>query len=151
MKDIIEPAYEIFSTGVSNATRNLRNMEGGVESEVKEQARRKWIYGLAKGNVFPQYDEGLSDANTKAVVWARRSDVNTGDWRLAHYHDRWYIIEKYDNMDYGYIVTKYVKKSEYIKYAKQWEEQYGRSIETEMERYHYEVDNIYRETASYGE
>ena len=35
MKDIIEPAYEIYARGYTNAARNLRNMEGGRQSNTK--------------------------------------------------------------------------------------------------------------------
>ncbi len=40
MKDIIEPAYEIYVRGYTNAARNLRNMEGRIESTTKKQARK---------------------------------------------------------------------------------------------------------------
>lgn len=35
MKDITEPAYEIYVRGYTNAARNLRNMEGGVSGSTK--------------------------------------------------------------------------------------------------------------------
>ncbi|MBQ9472756.1 MAG: hypothetical protein IJU73_06375 [Ruminococcus sp.] len=47
MKDIIEPAYEIYVRGYTNAARNLRNMEGDRQSGIKFMARENYKTAVA--------------------------------------------------------------------------------------------------------
>ena len=74
-----------------------------------------------------------------------------GDWRLAIFRQRWYIIEKFDDVSFGYQVTKSVPKNKYNKYRKQWEEMYGRSFEETLEGLQNETNNLDRETTQNGE
>ncbi len=119
--------------------------------DVKDIRYQDRIYGIGNAGTFPPYDESKSDANEWATRWAHREDVKTGDWRLASYHDRWYIIEKFDNMPLKYIVTEYVPKAKYSDLANQWRAKYGRSFEEELEREQNKISNNNRKAASYGD
>jgi hypothetical protein len=47
--------------------------------------------------------------------------VETGDRALISYHGRWYLIQKFDSMDLGYLIMKRVKVAEYEWYKKEIE------------------------------
>ena len=107
---------------------------------------------LPFGNgVFPPYNESQSDANERAMRWAERDDVKAKDWRLASYHGSWYIIEKFDSLDYPYQIVGKIKKSAYDYYAQKWEAQYGRDDEKGLAGYQSRVDSKYRQATQNGE
>lgn len=64
-------------------------------------------------NTFPLYNESGSEANQIATRWAKSPNVETGSQKLVSYHDRWYLIEKFDSADWGYQIVREVKSSEY--------------------------------------
>ena len=72
-------------------------------------------------DVFPPYNESESEANELATRWAHREDVETGAKALLSYHGRWYLIQKFDSMDLGYLIMKRVKVAEYEWYKKEIE------------------------------
>ena len=89
-------------------------------------------------------------ANERAIRWAHNPNVKTGDWKLASYHQRWYIIEKFDDTDLKYQVTKFVRQNEFNNVKKQWEEQYGKSFEEDFEREYNTIDDYHRKTTPNG-
>ena len=109
------------------------------------------IYGVPKNRVFPPYNESQSDANEWAMRWARKSDVNTGDQRLATYRGRWYIIEKFDDTPYGYQIIRYVKNKDVDRVKKELEERYGRNKAEKMEGTIDEIGISRREQLENGE
>lgn len=117
---------------------------------MQEEKRRK-IFGIPGNNTFLPYDEGYSEANERAIRWAHDPNVKTGDWKLESYHQRWYIIEKFDDTDLKYQVTKFVRQNEFNNVKKQWEEQYGQSDKGKVESYNDEINNLYREAVKYRE
>lgn len=66
-------------------------------------------------NVFPMYEpftKSGSEANRLAIDWVHRKDTKTGYQALISYHDRWYLIQKLDDSDLGYIILRRVLKAE---------------------------------------
>lgn len=74
---------------------NVIPLSERFKTEQKDIRYSDRIYGLGKRKTFPPYYESHSDANEWAMRWARLPDVFAGDQRLASYHQRWYIIEKF--------------------------------------------------------
>lgn len=72
-------------------------------------------------STFPTYDKSASEANRLAIWWAHKKYVETGDRALISYHGRWYLIQKFDSMDLGYLIMKRVKVAEYEWYKKEIE------------------------------
>ncbi len=139
-----------YSDALDEARTNMEETGQKNNTRVVRYAKkRKWITGLTNYNTFPQYDEGLSDANTQAEFWARNPKTKQGDWRIATYRNRCYTIFKEDNNGYGYIVRNLIPKNQEQRYYKLWEEQYGRSDEEAVASYINEANNLHRETASH--
>ncbi len=59
MKDIIEPAYEIYVRGYTNAARNIRNTEGGISGKSKFSIRNN----IVDDNGVPYDNVVLLDTN----------------------------------------------------------------------------------------
>ena len=158
----LERLANVFAEGLLKAGENYGGMQAkgyapSVNAEEKssqpitqESARRKRVYGIGKGMAFPPDDESSSDANERAMRWARLPEIKNGDWRLAPYHDRWYIIEKFDNMPNGYLVTQYVPSKKMNQFIERWELEYGRNFEEELAKL-YHTDNYYdRQAVEHG-
>ena len=79
-------------------------------------------------NQFPPYNESQSDANEWSARWALSDEVETGDQKLVPYHNRWYLIEKFDDVEFGYRIMERVTKKDYEYYkgvigdVRNWEE-----------------------------
>ena len=69
------------------------------------------------GMTFPPYNKSGSEANELATRWAHREDVKAGWQSLISYHDRWYLIEKFDDSDLGYQIVERLSKKEYERYT----------------------------------
>ncbi|MBP3706499.1 MAG: hypothetical protein J6J13_04555, partial [Clostridia bacterium] len=67
-------------------------------------------------NQFPPFNESQSDANEWAARWALSDEVEVGDQRLASYHNRWYLIEKFDDVEFGYRIMERLTKKTYEYY-----------------------------------
>ncbi len=72
-------------------------------------------------STFPTEDKSGSEANRLAIWWVHKKYVETGDRALISYHGRWYLIQKFDSMDLGYLIMKRVKVAEYEWYKKEIE------------------------------
>lgn len=92
---------------------------------------------------YARASEG-SNAHEEAIKWANNLKVNVGDWRLATYNDKWYIIEKFDTVDLKYQVTEKVSAKQYKFFREEWLKQYGNQ-ET-MARVYNEIDSFDRQT-----
>ena len=58
-----------------------------------------------KMKVFPPFNESQSEANELATRWAHKDSVKSGTEKLISYHNRWYVIAKFDSMDLGYQIV----------------------------------------------
>ena len=97
-----------------------------IDSERKVQYAKKRRDPLLN-NVFPMYEpfsKSGSEANRLAIDWVHRKDTKTGDQALISYHDRWYLIQKFDDSDLGYVIQRRVLKAEYEQLFKEIKE-YG--------------------------
>ncbi len=76
-------------------------------------------------NVFPPYDPFVkhgSEAHRLALDWAYKADTKAGDMTLISYHDRWYLVQKFDDADSKYLIRRRVLKAEFEKVSKEIEE-----------------------------
>lgn len=87
-----------------------------IDTEEGVQYNKK---GLINGS-FPTYKEGKgTQANELATRWAHREDVNVGDRAAISYNDRWYVIEKFENLDSSYLIVKRITKRQYENFIKE--------------------------------
>lgn len=94
------------------------------------------------GNVFPS-----GQTHTAVTEWANRKDVKTGDRRLVFYRGAYYQVGKFDDMDFGYLVTKKYNEHDYKEELKEYGEiDSEESVQARIDR----VDALYRETDEYG-
>lgn len=81
-----------------------------------------------KMKVFPPYNQSQSDANERATRWAHKENVKTGAQKLVSYHNRWYIIEKFDSAELGYQIVGSVTKKQVDDFINE-EKRYGNENE----------------------
>ncbi len=62
---------------------------------------------------FPPYSKSQSDANEWATRWALSENVEVGDQKLASYNGGWYLIEKFDDIEFGYQIVERITKRMY--------------------------------------
>ena len=142
---------ELCSEAFENARENEREF-GGKESEERYSKRKKKkVKTFFKNDNFPSSYLVDSDAHKEATLWAQNPDTNVGDQRLASYHFKWYIIEKFDSMPFKYKIVEELTAGEFEKYRKRWEEQYGRNFEEELSGDCNQNDDNYRKAVEYGE
>ena len=94
------------------------------------------------GNVFPS---GLT--HTSVAEWAMRKDIKTGDKRLVYHRGAFYRVEKFDDMDFKYLITKKYDAQDYNEELREYGEiDSEESVQERIDR----VDALYRETDEYG-
>ncbi|MBQ7567025.1 MAG: hypothetical protein IJT18_07880 [Oscillospiraceae bacterium] len=97
-----------------------------VQENEKQFARNNGIeynrnedYSSRKMTKFPSRDDsGGSDANEKAVRWARQDDVERGDRRVAYYKYGIYIIEATKDGTDGYRIVRRLTQKQFNAYLK---------------------------------
>lgn len=62
---------------------------------------------------FPPYNESESDANEWSTRWAHREEVESGAQKIVFYHNRCYVIEKYDSLPLKYQIEGSIKYNDY--------------------------------------
>ena len=75
-----------------------------------------------KMKTFPPYNESKSDANEWSTRWAHREDVAVGAQTLVFYHNRCYVIGKYETADLKYQIDGRISYSAYESIRKELEE-----------------------------
>ena len=94
------------------------------------------------GNVFPS---GMT--HTAVAEWANRKDVKTGDKRLVLHRGAFYRVEKFDDMDFRYLITKKFDAQDYEEELREYGEiDSEESVQERIDR----VDALYREADEYG-
>ena len=74
-----------------------------------------------KMKTFPPYNKSKSDANERATRWAHREDVEAGAQTLAFYHNRCYVIGKYDSAELKYLIDGRISYKAYESIRKELE------------------------------
>ncbi len=153
--DCLQNIADLWAKGVANSMNEFETLEKSenadsnsatnLETNNEKAYSKKYSKGLFPHGHFPDVraSEG-SNAHEEAIKWANNSKVNVGDWRLATYKDKWYIIEKFDTVDLKYQVTEKVSAKQYKFFREEWLKQYGNQ-ET-MARVYNEIDSFDRQT-----
>lgn len=78
--------------------------------DVVQYARRKKIEASGIKITFNQFPMDIgsqrSEAHKFATLWASRDDVISGDKAVIYFNGSPYLIEKYDDMDFGYQIEE---------------------------------------------
>ena len=73
----------------------------GIENKDTNRYSSRYEKRFFPGNVFP-----TGQTHTAIAEWANRKDVKVGDKRLVLYRGAYYRVQKFDDMDFGYLITK---------------------------------------------
>ena len=127
----------------SNQTVSYSDRENGNIPLAGQETVKYSNTRFFPGNVFPS---GLT--HTSVAEWANRKDVKTGDKRLVLHRGAYYRVEKFDDMDFGYLITKKYDAKDYEEDLREYGEIDSRkSYESEFD----ERLARYRETAGHGQ
>lgn len=105
--------------------------EGAVG--VQQSRKDSLIY-----RTFPTYKEGKgTQANELATRWAHRADIQSGDLTAISFNDSWYLIEKFDDSEWGYQIIDKLTEKEYLTYEEEWNNgnRQGQSIQKGISRF----------------
>ena len=70
---------------------------------------------------FPTYKEGKgTQANELSTRWAHRVDIQAGDKTAVSFNGSWYLIEKFDDSEWGYQIIDKITEQEYLSYEEEW-------------------------------
>lgn len=70
---------------------------------------------------FPTYKEGKgTQANELSTRWAHRADIQAGDKTAVSFNGSWYLIEKFDDSEWGYQIIDKLTEKEYLTYEEEW-------------------------------
>lgn len=152
LRDMFETAFAkavenrkgIQAKTETNSTKNLENKmnedyNGNVSHSLKNTTKNNSVFNndsvldksgyigyvpitKVKMKTFPPYNESKSDANEWATRWAHREEVETGAQTLVFYHNRCYVIGKYDSADLKYQIEGRISYSAYESIRKELEE-----------------------------
>lgn len=153
--ECLQNIADLWAKGVANSMNEFERLEKSENADSNSATNfdtnnekaysKKYSKGLFPHGHFPDVRASAgSNAHEEAIRWANNSKVNVGDWKLATYNDKWYIIEKYDTLDLKYQVTENVSKKQYEFFRKEWIKQYGNQ-ET-MARVYNKIDSFDRQT-----
>ena len=117
--EAIEALQQKFADALVEAGENHQKAENTVaSSEIVYYSKRNHSKPIFKENVFPPYNESQSDTHELAERWSGSQDTKPGDERLVSHHGVWYRIEAFEDMKYGYQITKKLTAQEYKVEAK---------------------------------
>ncbi len=93
---------------------STEGLSGIISDNILEEGVSEYNFVIRpiKMKVFPPYNQSKSDANERATRWAHKENVKTGAQKLVSYHNRWYIIEKFDSAELGYQIVGSVTKKQ---------------------------------------
>ena len=128
---------------VTNSTSKLSDRDSDKSTLATEGTVKYSDNRFFPGNVFPS---GLT--HTSVAEWANRKDVKTGDNRLVYHRGAYYQVEKFDDMDFKYLITKKYDTGDFEEVLKEYEENNSKkSPKSEFD----EGVTRYRETVGYGQ
>ena len=99
----------------ADSKKALQKKQGEVKNAI-DKNHNDGLNSKLRYKQFPPYNESQSDANEWATRWAQSEDVQPGEQKLASYHNRWYLIEKFNDVEFGYRVMEFVTKRKYEYY-----------------------------------
>lgn len=92
-----------------------QNEYNGEASEARLSRKDSLI-----NHTFPTYNESAgSEANTLATRWAHRAYIEVGDRTAISYHDKWYLVEKFENSDLGYQIVAQISEKQYQEFIEE--------------------------------
>lgn len=157
--DCLQNIADLWAKGVANSMNEFERLTKSENADKSNTAdieadngqiynSKKYAKPIFPHGHFPNVTANKgSNAHEEAIRWANNSKVSVGDWKLATYNDKWYIIEKYDTLDLNYQVTEKVSKKQYEFFRKEWIKQYGNQ-ET-VARISNEISSVNRQTTEY--
>ena len=90
-----------------------QNEYNGEVAEVSLSRKDKLLYGT-----FPTYKEGKgTQANELSTRWAHRADIEVGDRTTMSFNGEWYLIEKFDDSEWGYQIVGKLTEEQYQEYT----------------------------------
>ena len=124
-------------TGEKHSDRN-----SDIENREKNRYSSRYENRFFPGNVFP-----TGQTHTSVAEWAMRKEVKTGDKRLVLHRGAYYRVEKFDDMDFKYLITKKYDAQDYNEELREYgKTDSGESVQERIDR----VDALYRESDEYG-
>jgi len=115
--DRYSPAEYTEDTDAGGEDTDNANAEDVDLATEEERLGFKFRIRRIKMKVFPPFNESnFSDSHERAERWAHDESVNVGTRKLASHRDRWYIIEKFAALDYGYQIVGAVRTKEVDKF-----------------------------------
>ena len=120
MQDVIVILESLYGDALMDAGENFKaakKVTDSVENNTRIAYSRRNAKVLFKENVFPPFNESHSEAHELAERWSRSENTEGGQRKLISFHNKWYLIESFDDMKYGYQIMRALTKQEYIKEA----------------------------------
>ncbi len=142
LKWLQKAEHSFESALAASGEKYLRGKMGARKDDDDIDKNGETEYNKKKNNLinstFPTYKEGqVTQANELATRWAHRADIEAGDQTAIPFNDNWYLIKKYDDSDWGYLIDAKLTEQEYLTYKEEWENGNGReqSIQEGISRF----------------
>ena len=111
MKDMFDKIQMAFAEALVKASDNFqatKNSKEVIESGNGNRYSSRYEKRFFPGIVFPS-----GQTHTAVTECANRKDTKTDDKRLVFYRGEYYRVGKFDDMDFGYLVTKKYDAQDY--------------------------------------
>ncbi len=112
----IEKAGYIYRNGKILVRRKKEEIDSTYQNEYNSdeiQSSRKFSF---QHQNFPgEKESGGSEAHRLAIWWASKDTILAGDQTLISMKDKWYLVEKFDDVTNHYQVEDRITKKEYDK------------------------------------
>ena len=129
-------------TLAAQPANKLSDRESSVENDRATRYSSRYEERFFPGNVFPS-----GQVHTAVAEWANRRDTKTGDKKLVPYRGAYYRVEKFDDMDFDYLITKKYDAQDYKEELKEYGEiDIEESIQARIDR----IDAFNREADEHG-
>ena len=113
------------SEGLTKTEEEWYNLyQGQVVAEALEGIKK---YKVKIYN-FPSYKTSQSDTHEIATRWAHREDIDVGTQNIAFHKGRCYLIEKFDDGEFGYQIVCGINYKEYHKKVERLEQDEHRRL-----------------------
>ena len=125
MKDMFDKIQTAFAESLVEASENFQAAQNSAEaienSDGTVYSKRGYQKVFFKENVFPPFNESQSEAHELAERWSRSESTEVGERKLISFHQKWYLIESFEDMKYGYQIMRQLTKQDYIREASFYE------------------------------
>lgn len=117
MQDMIVTLESLYADALADAGESFQRVE--IDAKAIENtnqiaySRRGYAKVFFKENVFPPFNESKSEAHELAERWSKSEQTLAGERKLISYHNKWYLIQAFDDLKYGYQIMKQLTKKEY--------------------------------------